>query len=136
MIKVKVLDANCEPFKGHEHDAGWDLRVRARTRLWPNRTYLVPTGLCIGIPVGYMGDIRPRSSTSKNQLLVQGTIDPGYTGEVQIIVTNLSGEVIELYPGDRLAQLVVMKTDTELEYVDELEESSRGTDGFGSTGRK
>lgn len=136
MVKVKVLDANCVPFKKYDGDAGWDLRVRSRTRVWGNRTYKVPAGVCVAIPEGYMGDIRPRSSTSERQLLVQGTVDPGYTGEVHIIVTNLSDESFFLDAGERIAQLVVVKTDTEMEFVDELPQTERGSQGFGHTGRK
>lgn len=135
MVKIKLLDANCVPFKKHDKDSGLDLRVRNRTRVWPGRTYRIPSGIAVGIPVGYVGDIRPRSSTVERQLLIQGTIDPGYTGEVFMLVTNLSDDNFFLDAGERIAQLVVMKTDTDVEYVDSLEPSERGDGGFGHTGR-
>jgi len=137
-MKIKLLDKNCMPFKKYEKDAGWDLKSRYMVTLNPLETKKITTGVCIEIPTGCAGDIRPRSSISERGIQIHyGTVDVGYTGEVGVIMTNISGEPVTIGAYERVAQLVINKLseDNKLEVVDELPESDRGNNGFGSTGR-
>ncbi len=142
-INIKMLE-NCDeltPKKAHHDDAAYDLRSKEDITLELNKTVLVPTGMCIELPVGYEAQIRPRSGLSfKHSLLVvnsPGTIDAGYRGEVCIIMMNAGQEKFEIKRGDRVAQMVINKLpDVELISVDELSDTARGAGGFGSTGKK
>lgn len=102
--------------------------------------YLVPTGLFIQLPQGYEAQVRPRSGLAIHQgitcLNSPGTIDSDYRGEIKVVLINLSNEAQLIRPGDRIAQLVVQKTEqAEWLPVEVLEESTRGAGGFGSTGK-
>jgi dUTP pyrophosphatase len=121
-------------------DAGFDVCVWLESPLYiaPQAMVNIRTGVYAKMPEGYWGAIRPRSSTfAKKKLLVMGgTIDEGYTGEISIFIWNPSQEVCEVNNGDRLAQLVLMKRYTpDIEWVGKLPTTERNTDGFGSTGR-
>ncbi|WP_427340628.1 dUTP diphosphatase [Caloranaerobacter sp. DY30410] len=138
-MRIKPLDNNCIPYKKYISDAGWDLKKsREKITLVAGETKVIPTGVCVEIPKGYSGDIRPRSSISKRGLLIHyGTVDHGYTGEIKLTVTNLTGKIQTIEQYERIAQLVLTKisNDTEIEIIDEFEETERGKNGFGSTGR-
>ena len=100
----------------------------------------VPTGLALGLPPGYEGQVRPRSGLALRHgitlLNSPGTIDADYRGEVQVILVNLSHEPFVLRRGDRVAQLVIAPVQqAQLEEAMLLEETARGAGGFGSTGR-
>lgn len=99
---------------------------------------MIRTGIAIAVPVGQVGDVRSRSSLASRNITVAnspGTIDPGYTGEVKVLLSNRTAKRFTINPGDRIAQLVFTYTNTQpLELVDELEDSERGEGGFGSTG--
>ena len=102
---------------------------------------MIPTGLFFAIPEGYEVQVRPRSGlAAKNGVTVlntPGTIDSDYRGEVKVILINLGNEDFTVNNGDRIAQIVVAPvTIGEFEQVSELDETERGTGGFGSTGRK
>ena len=102
---------------------------------------MIPTGLFFSIPEGYEIQVRPRSGlAAKNGVTVlntPGTIDSDYRGEVKVILVNLGGEDFTVNNGDRIAQIVVAPvTIGVFEQVKELDETERGTGGFGSTGRK
>ena len=121
------------------------LDVRANTteaiRLAPLERAMVPTGLYVEIPEGYEIQVRPRSGLAAKYGIsvanAPGTIDPDYRGEIKVILVNLSNEVFELKPGERIAQLVVAQfTRIEWESVEQLSDTERGAGGFGSTGRK
>lgn len=134
-MKIKLLDNNCMLFRKYKQDAGWDLKCRIREKILPGETVKIPSGICVEIPPGYVGDISPRSSASANGLIIQGKVDAGYTGEVKITVINPTNEYKIISQYERIAQLVVMRIlDEELEIIKELEESERGSQGFGSTG--
>jgi dUTP pyrophosphatase len=110
-------------------------------QLKPLQRELVPTGLYLEIPPGYEVQIRPRSGIAINYgitcLNTPGTIDSDYRGEIKIILINLSGEAQSIYPGDRIAQMVVQKVErASLVPVTELSETERSTGGFGSTGKQ
>jgi dUTP pyrophosphatase len=123
--------------------AGVDLRanIDAPIVLKPLERCLVKTGLFMAIPVGYEGQVRPRSGLAlKSGITVlnsPGTIDADYRGEVGVILINLSNEPFTIQDGERIAQLVVSKCEqAEFRLVNELTETERGEGGFGSTGVK
>ncbi len=107
--------------------------------LEPLERMLIPTGLCLEIPAGFEVQIRPRSGLAFKQgltiLNAPGTIDSDYRGEIQILVVNLGQTAVTIHPGDRIAQMVLQRTE-QMAWVDsiDLEETARGTGGFGSTG--
>src|SRR5450755_3278093 len=96
---------------GPEEDAGMDLRAVERVVLSPGVAQGVPTGIAIELPAGYEAQVRPRSGLGlKHSLTVNfGTIDPGYRGEIRVIMFNLGTETYTIEKGDRIAQLVVAK---------------------------
>lgn len=121
--------------------AGVDLRanIDAPIVIGPLERCLVKTGLFMAIPVGYEGQVRPRSGLAfKSGITVlnsPGTIDADYRGEVGVILINLSNEPFTIQDGERIAQLVVNKCEqAEFYLVDELTVTERGEGGFGSTG--
>ena len=123
--------------------AGVDLRanIDAPIVLKPLERCLVKTGLFMAIPVGYEGQVRPRSGLAlKSGITVlnsPGTIDADYRGEVGVILINLSNEPFTIQDGERIAQLVVSKCEqAEFCLVNELTVTERGEGGFGSTGVK
>lgn len=135
-MRIKLIDSKCMPTKNYVDDAGYDLKIRKGFILEPFSTTVIPTGVCVKIPLGYSGDIRPRSSISKRGLLVHyGTVDSGYTGEIHVTITNLTNRYRKLEQYERVAQIVVHSILLEeLELVDELPVTKRGNNGYGSTG--
>jgi dUTP pyrophosphatase len=122
--------------------AGLDLRadIEGERVLGPMERMAVPTGLALNLPPGYEGQVRPRSGLALRHgvtlLNTPGTVDADYRGEVQVLLINLSQEPFTLHRGDRVAQLVVAPvTSVELHEVEVLDATSRGANGFGSTGR-
>ncbi len=101
---------------------------------------LIPTGLSVAIPVGFEGQVRPRSGLAWRHgvtvLNSPGTIDADYRGELKVLLVNLSDAPFRLARGERIAQLVICPVErAELEMVAELDETDRGAGGYGSTGR-
>ena len=124
---------------GPHEDAGMDLCAVQEVTLEPHVPQLVPTGLTIEIPPGYEAQVRPRSGLALRHAITMpnapGTIDPGYRGELRVILLNLGGGPYVIHVGDRIAQLVVARYEA-VEWVEEsLAESTRGAGGFGSSGR-
>jgi len=125
---------------GPDEDAGMDLHAVEAVTLGPGETTLVPTGLCIELPSGFEAQIRPRSGLALKHSITlpntPATIDPGYRGEIRVIMHNLGREAFEIHPGDRIAQMVIARYEA-VEWIegDELSESRRGEGGFGSSGR-
>jgi dUTP pyrophosphatase len=124
---------------GPGEDAGMDLCAVAAVLLEPGIPALVPTGLSIEVPPGYEAQIRPRSGLALKHALTlpnaPATIDPGYRGEIRVIMLNLGREPYQVHPGDRIAQMVIAKYES-IEWVEaELSGTSRGDGGFGSSGR-
>jgi dUTP pyrophosphatase len=121
---------------GPLEDAGLDLRAVERAVLEPGIAQAVPTGIAIELPPGCEAQVRPRSGMAlKHSLTVNfGTIDPGYRGEIRVVMFNLGRANYTIEKGDRIAQLVVARYET-IEWEEgELGDSSRGTGGFGSSG--
>ena len=145
MIELKVVNKshNELPEYAHPGDSGLDIRANLEEAiiLQPLERKLIPTGIYLGIPEGYEVQVRPRSGMALKRgltvLNTPGTIDQGYKNEIGIIIINLSNEVQHILPGEKIAQLVVMKVErAELDQVGSLEiDSERGLDGYGSTGR-
>jgi dUTP pyrophosphatase len=122
-------------------DAGLDLCSTVAFSLPPGERRAVPTGIAVAIPPGYAGFVQPRSGLAARQgigvLNSPGLVDSGYRGEIKVVLVNLDPtEPLEVEPGDRIAQLVVLAVpDVEVKEVDSLPGSERGEGGFGSTGR-
>jgi dUTP pyrophosphatase len=124
---------------GPQEDAGMDLRAVEGAVLEPGAPRLVATGLAIELPPGYEAQIRPRSGLAAKHAITlpnsPATIDPGYRGEIRVILLNLGREPYEIHPGDRIAQMVIARYEA-IEWEEgDLNESRRGEGGFGSSGR-
>ena len=125
--------------------AGYDLAAAVETELeiLPGARVAVPTGLCLAIPPGYEGQVRPRSGLALEHgvtlINAPGTIDSDYRGELHVILWNTGDESFQLRRGDRVGQLIIAAVaEAELELVEtreELGETGRGSGGFGHTGR-
>ncbi len=123
---------------GPLEDAGMDLRALEHVVLSPGVALGVPTGIAIELPPGYEAQVRPRSGMAlKHSVTVNfGTIDPGYRGEIRVVMFNLGRADYVIEKGDRIAQLVIARYESvEWEEGEELGESERGAGGFGSSGR-
>lgn len=141
-IKIKRLRADAflpEYAHGSSEDAGMDLRAVENATLEPGVPRAVPTGLAIELPPGFEAQVRPRSGLALSHAITlpnaPATIDPGYRGEIRVILLNLGREPYHLQQGDRIAQLVIARYQAiEWEEAD-LNPSRRGQGGFGSSGR-
>lgn len=124
---------------GPDEDAGMDLRAVEDTLLEAGAAALVPTGLAIELPPGFEAQIRPRSGLAlKHSMTIPNapaTIDPGYRGEIKVILLNLGREAYQIHAGDRIAQMVIARYEA-IDWVEtDLNSSNRGAGGFGSSGR-
>jgi len=128
------------PLYATEQAAGLDLFASEPASLAPGERAVVQTGLCIEIPDGFEGQVRPRSGLAARHgitvLNSPGTIDSDYRGEIRVLLVNLSREPHTIQPGDRVAQLVVCPVArARLVEAAELGGTARGAGGFGHTGR-
>ncbi|MCC7234086.1 MAG: dUTP diphosphatase [Bryobacterales bacterium] len=125
---------------GPGEDAGMDLYSVEDVRLEPGVPGLVPTGLRVEIPPGHEAQVRMRSGLALKHALIlpnsPGTIDPGYRGEVKVIVLNLGREAYTVKRGERIAQMVVARYEAVLWDEGNVGETRRGEGGFGSTGKE
>ena len=143
-ILIKRLSKNISlPKYETEGSSGMALtaNVNKVIEIQPGKSEIVPTGLALSIPKNYEIQIRPRSGlAAKNQISVlntPGTIDEDYRGEIKVILINLGEKKFKIEKGLRIAQMVLCPViKAELEEVDELDETKRGSGGFGSTGIK
>jgi dUTP pyrophosphatase len=142
-VKIKIVNHSSNPLPSYATtgSAGMDLRANLNEpfNLQPLERKLIPTGLFIQLPAGYEAQIRPRSGLAIKQgitcLNSPGTVDSDYRGELKIILINLSNTVQVINNGDRIAQMIIAKTEkAELLLVTEIEASQRGEGGFGHTG--
>jgi dUTP pyrophosphatase len=128
------------PAYAHPGDAGADLMTSVDVSLAPGERALVPTGVALALPEGYVALVHPRSGLAARHGLsivnTPGTIDAGYRGEIKVLLVNHDpAEPVELHRGDRIAQLVVQRFERAVfTEVDALPESARGVGGYGSTG--
>lgn len=138
-LKVTLTDNATMPTYATEGAAGLDLCTVEDVTLEPMERKLVPTGVKIALPEGYEAQVRPRSGLALKHGLAlvnsPGTIDSDYRGEIGIIAINFGQVAVKLIKGDRIAQLVVAPVvKAKVREVETLDETERGTGGFGSTG--
>lgn len=130
------------PVRAHKADAGYDIRTpvdfvcRGGFMGW-HGSKTIDTGVCVQIPEGYVGFLKSKSGLNiKRGLFGEGVIDSGYTGSIKVKLYNSTSRNVKFYRGDKIIQLVILPIYTpELEKVDKLEETERGDNGFGSSGR-
>ena len=144
-MKVRIVNRSKHPLPEYATtaSAGVDLRanLEAPIVLSSLERALIPTGLFLELPVGYEAQVRPRSGlAAKNGITVlnsPGTIDADYRGELKVILVNLSNQEFTVNDGERVAQMIIAKHEqAEWMEVEVLEETVRGTGGFGHTGNK
>jgi dUTP pyrophosphatase len=145
LMKIKIVNKSTNPLPAYstELSAGMDLRafISDDIVLKSLQRVLVPTGLFIELPAGFEAQIRPRSGLAIKHgisvLNTPGTIDADYRGEIGVILVNLSQEEFVIKNGDRICQMIISKHETiGWNEVEVLEETVRGTGGFGHTGKK
>ena len=141
-IRIKRLhpDAQLPAYAhGPAEDAGMDLRALESVLLRPGKPVAVPTGLAVELPSGYEAQIRPRSGLALKAAISvpnsPGTIDPGYRGEIKVILLNLGNDDYEIQAGERIAQMIISRYESVEWEETELADSRRGAGGFGSSGR-
>jgi dUTP pyrophosphatase len=137
---LRLSEAAQAPLRAHPGDAGYDLRSAEGGTVGPGERTSIGTGVAVAIPAGHAGLVLPRSGLAARHGIAlvnsPGLIDAGYRGEIRVLLlnTDMSASFV-IEPGDRIAQLVVVSVETpEFAEVDELPESARAGDGFGSTG--
>ena len=142
VLRYSLKSVNKEPEYAYPTDSGFDLRSNKKVTLGPLERELVPTGLYLDIPEGLEVQVRPKSGLAiKKGLSVvntPGTVDQGYTGEIQVILINLSNETHTIEIGDKIAQAVLTPVisgkHVTLQRVLNVDDKDRGDNGFGSTG--
>jgi dUTP pyrophosphatase len=143
-IPVKIINQSENPLPAYATPgaAGMDLKanISAPVCLKPLERQLIPTGIFIELPPGYEAQVRPRSGLALKQgitcLNSPGTVDADYRGEIKVILINLSDAEQMIYPGDRIAQMVVATVEkVEWDLVAELNQTIRNEGGFGHTGK-
>lgn len=139
-IKVKKLVEGAQlpryAHVGEYGDLAADLYASEGLILEPGSTVLVPTGIAMEFPSTHGALVEDRSGLAVKAITtLAGVIDPGYRGEIKVVVTNLGVSAFEVKPGDRIAQLrIVQRIQAEFDVVEDLGEATRGAGGFGSTG--
>jgi dUTP pyrophosphatase len=139
-IKIKVLDESLPvPRYAHSGDAGLDLYSTIDCKLKPSVRKKIPTGIKVSIPKGYAGFVQPRSGIALNNGIsmvnAPGLIDSSFRGEICAILINLDPKrTFHIKKGDKICQMIIKKVEeVKLKVVKELDETSRGEGGFGST---
>ncbi len=139
-ISVQKLHPDAQlPLYAHHGpfgDLAADLHAVSTWTLQPGETVAIPTGFALGFPADFGGLIEDRSGLALRGLTtLAGVIDPGYRGEIKVVLTNLSPIPQSIFPGDRIAQLrIVQRIQAAFTFVDTLDDTARNTNGFGSTG--
>ena len=143
-LEVKIINQSSNPLPEYatQGSSGMDIRafIEKDIVLQPLQRELISTGLFIELPLGYEAQIRPRSGFAIKQgitcLNSPGTVDADYRGEIKVILINLSNEPVTICNADRIAQMVFQKVEqATLIVVENINETSRGEGGFGSTGK-
>lgn len=144
-MDIKVVNKGHQPLPEYAtpQSAGMDLRanVEAPITLKPMERRLIPTGLYIALPIGYEAQIRPRSGLALKHgitvLNTPGTIDADYRGELMVLLVNFSDSDFIINDGERIAQMVIARHEQGIfEVVEALDDTERGTGGYGHTGVK
>lgn len=143
-LRIQRIDNSIDnplPFYATDHASGLDISSSTKNEivLQPMETKLIPTNLIIEIPVGFEGQIRPRSGLAiKHNIGIinsPGTIDADYRGELKILLTNFGNQAFTVKFGDRIAQLIINKVEkAEIEVNNNLSKTKRDSGGFGHTG--
>lgn len=135
-LKVVLDPGAIMPTRAHETDAGLDLYAKHNAVIRPNTWANFDTGVHVAIPKDFVGLVTSKSGLmTKEGLTSRGTIDSGYTGSIRVALFNHGKKTVVIKKGQKISQLVILPIVTpELEVVDELEDTDRGTGGFGSTG--
>jgi len=136
-LKVKRIHPDAKiPVYGHPGDAGMDLFAVVDRTLAPGEVFAVPTGIQVAIPAGSVGLIWDKSGISlKGVHRLAGVVDAGYRGEVQVVMINLGKEPFAVKKGMKIAQMLIQPvTGVRIVESETLDDTSRGEDGFGSTG--
>lgn len=136
-MRIKLDDGAYMPTRAYPTDAGLDLRARETQIVPAKESATFDTGVHIELPEGTVGMLKSKSGLMcKFGLVGEGVIDVGYSGSIVVKLFNHSGYDYEVHKGDKISQLVILPILTPyLEVVDELDESGRGNNGFGSSGR-
>ena len=136
-MKIKLDEGALVPSRAHPTDAGLDLYLYDEVvRIPPHGHAKVRTGVHVEIPTGCVGLLTSKSGLMCDGVTCRGTIDAGYTGEIYPVLFNHGDRTAMFYRGQKVTQLVILPCLTpELEIVDELSDTDRGSSGFGSTGR-
>ena len=135
-IKVTLDEGAYAPERAHEADAGLDLRSPVDIKAKKGGAAIIDTGVHVAIPEGYVGMLKSKSGLNvKYSMLSEGVIDAGYTGSIVVKLYNHGDCDMMVERGDKISQLVILPIITpEIDLVDELEQTERGDNGFGSTG--
>lgn len=136
-MKVKI-DLGCYlPERAHDLDAGYDLRSPKLALVPPYSSTVIDTGVHVAIPAHHVGMIKSKSGLNvKYNITSEGVVDAGYTGSIKVKLYNHGHDTYTVHKGDKISQLVIMPIITPaLELVAVLDDSERGDNGFGSTGR-
>lgn len=137
-MKVKLDFGAFMPIRAHETDAGLDLRTPEAFTLYPHSAAIIDTGVHVELPHGTYGKLESKSGLNVKNGIVScgGTIDEGYTGSIKVKLYNLSWNEYRFNAGDKIIQLIVQPCLYEpVELAVALDDTERGEDGFGSTGR-
>lgn len=137
-MKIKLDEGAYVPVRGYDADAGLDLHTPKRVVIYPNDSVTINTGVHVEIPFGYFGKLESKSWLNVNYGIVShgGVIDSGYTGPIVVKLYNHGKQKYVFEEGDKIVQLIVQPCLLPmLELVDDLEDTYRGDNGFGSTGK-
>lgn len=136
-MKVMLDEGAYMPTRAHRMDAGLDLYSPFDVMIMPRANAVIDTGVHVELPPGSVGFLKSKSGLNvQHGILGEGVIDAGYTGSIRVKLYNHSGDTYKIRRGDKITQLVILPVILpDLEQVDSLEDTDRGANGFGSTGR-
>lgn len=136
-MKVMLDDGAYMPTRAHSMDAGLDLYSPVDVMIMPRANAVIDTGVHVELPPGSVGFLKSKSGLNvRHGILGEGVIDAGYTGSIRVKLYNHSGERYYIQRGDKITQLVILPVMLlDLKQVEMLEDTDRGANGFGSTGR-
>ena len=135
-MKIMLDEFAYMPERAHPDDAGLDILSPFDKWVYAHGVTIIDTGVHVEIPKGYVGMLTSKSSLMAKGVTTRGTIDCGYTGSIKAVVYNDGPFSFEVRKGNKITQLVIVPClIPEIEVVDELEETDRGENGFGSSGQ-
>lgn len=136
-MKIKLDAGAFFPERAHDTDAGADLRSPVGTVIHARGSCIIDTGVHIQLPHGYVGMLKSKSGLNvMHGITSEGVIDEGYTGSMMVKLYNNGNRPYKIERGDKITQLVIVPCEyVDFDLVDDLEDSERGDDGFGSTGK-